>query len=164
MYLVFYLQKLTKAFKKMALENNSIWFNPALQIEDLSTLTPATLGQHLGMEWEEIGPDFLKMKMPVDHRTHQPYGLLHGGASCALAETVGSVASALVIDTSKFMCVGLEINANHVRGVRSGFVSATATPLHLGATTHVWDIKLHNEAGKLVCISRLTVAILKKKG
>lgn len=115
------------------------------------------------MEWEEIGPNFLKMKMPVDSRTLQPYGLLHGGASCALAETVGSVASALVIDTEKFICVGLEINANHIRGERSGFVSATATPLHLGATTHVWDIKIHNEAGKLVCISRLTVAILKKK-
>jgi 1,4-dihydroxy-2-naphthoyl-CoA hydrolase len=146
------------------LENNNIWFNKSLTLADLNTLTPATLGQHLGMEWEAIGPDFLKMKMPVDHRTHQPYGLLHGGASCALAETVGSVASALVIDTDKFMCVGLEINANHVRAVRTGFVTATATPLHLGATTHVWDIKIHNEAGKLVCISRLTVAILKKKG
>ena len=146
------------------MENNNIWFNKSLTIADLNTLTPATLGQHLGMEWEAIGTDFLKMKMPVDHRTHQPYGLLHGGASCALAETVGSVASALVIDTDKFMCVGLEINANHVRAVRTGFVFATATPLHLGATTHVWDIKIHNEAVKLVCISRLTVAILKKKG
>jgi 1,4-dihydroxy-2-naphthoyl-CoA hydrolase len=121
------------------------------------------MGEHLGLEWEEIGPDFLKMKMPVDKRTQQPYGLLHGGASCALAETVGSVASALVIDNDKFLCVGLEINANHIRGERNGFVSATATPLHLGGTTHVWDIKIKNEAGKLVCISRLTVAILKKK-
>jgi len=145
------------------LENKTIWFNKAISIPDLKTLTPATLGEHLGMEWEEIGPNFLKMKMPVDSRTLQPYGLLHGGASCALAETVGSVASALVIDAEKFICVGLEINANHIRGERSGFVSATATPLHLGATTHVWDIKIHNEAGKLVCISRLTVAVLKKK-
>lgn len=145
------------------MDTRTIWFNKAVSIPDLKSLTPATLGEHLGMEWEEIGPNFLKMKMPVDSRTLQPYGLLHGGASCALAETVGSVASALVIDTEKFICVGLEINANHIRGERSGFVSATATPLHLGATTHVWDIKIHNEAGKLVCISRLTVAILKKK-
>ncbi len=145
------------------MENKTIWFNKAVSLPDLKTLTPATLGEHLGMEWEEIGPDFLKMRMPVDSRTLQPYGLLHGGASCALAETVGSVASALVIDAEKFICVGLEINANHVRGERSGFVSATATPLHLGVTTHVWDIKIHNEAGKLVCVSRLTVAILKKK-
>ncbi len=145
------------------MESKTIWFNKAVSIPDLKSLTPATMGEHLGMEWEEIGPDFLKMKMPVDSRTLQPYGLLHGGASCALAETVGSVASALVIDTEKFICVGLEINANHIRGQRSGFVSATATPLHLGASTHVWDIKIHNEAGKLVCISRLTVAILKKK-
>lgn len=153
-----------KAFNKIDLENKIIWFNSTLGIADLHALSPATLGQHLGMEWEDIGPDFLKMKMPVDHRTLQPYGLLHGGASCALAETVGSVASALVIDTQKFMCVGLEINANHIRAVRNGFVSATAKPLHIGATTHVWDIKIHNEAGKLVCVSRLTVAILKKKG
>ena len=145
------------------MERNVIWFNKTILLSDLQVLTPGTMGEHLGMEWEEIGPDFLKMKMPVDKRTQQPYGLLHGGASCALAETVGSVASALVIDNEKFLCVGLEINANHIRGERNGFVSATATPLHLGATTHVWDIKIKNEAGKLVCISRLTVAILKKK-
>lgn len=120
------------------------------------------MGEHLGMEWVEIGPDFLSIRMPVDHRTHQPYGLLHGGASCALAETAGSVASHLVIDPEKFICVGLEINANHVRGVRSGYVTATATPLHLGNTTHVWDIKIKDDANKLVCISRLTVAILQK--
>ena len=129
----------------------------------MKSLTPSTMGEHLGMEWVDIGPDFLSMKMPVDHRTHQPYGLLHGGASCALAETVGSVASYLVIDNEKFICVGLEINANHVRGVRSGYVTAVATPLHLGSTTHVWDIKIKDDAGKLVCISRLTVAILQKK-
>jgi 1,4-dihydroxy-2-naphthoyl-CoA hydrolase len=101
--------------------------------------------------------------MPVDNRTHQPYGLLHGGASCVLAETLGSVASALVIDQAKFICVGLEINANHVRGVRQGYVTGTATPIHIGATTHVWDIRIHDEREKLVCISRLTVAILPKK-
>jgi len=101
--------------------------------------------------------------MPVDHRTHQPYGLLHGGASAALAETLGSVSSALVIDQEKFICVGIEINANHIRSIRSGIVTGTCTPIHIGATTHVWDIRIHDERNKLVCISRLTVAILKKQ-
>jgi len=101
--------------------------------------------------------------MPVDDRTRQPYGLLHGGASAALAETLGSVASAYVIDREKYICVGLEINANHVRGAREGWVYGTAIPLHLGKTTHVWDIKIVDEREKLVCVSRLTVAILKKE-
>lgn len=114
------------------------------------------------MEWVALGDDYIKMKMPVDDRTRQPYGLLHGGASCALAETVGSVASHFVIDNEKFICVGLDINANHVRGVSKGFVTATCIPLHIGASTHVWDIKIHDEKDKLVCVSRLTVAILKK--
>jgi 1,4-dihydroxy-2-naphthoyl-CoA hydrolase len=115
------------------------------------------------MEWVELGPDFLKMRMPVDERTKQPYGLLHGGASCALAETVGSVASHLVMDAEKFICVGLEINANHLRSAKQGFVTATTTPLHLGSSTHVWDIKIHDEEEKLICVSRLTVAILLKR-
>jgi 1,4-dihydroxy-2-naphthoyl-CoA hydrolase len=141
----------------------SIWFNPNLTLQDFDHWGKHTLGEHLGMQFTEVGPDYLKATMPVDHRTHQPYGLLHGGASVALAETVGSVASALVIDNEKWMCVGLDINANHVRGVRSGLVTATAKPLHLGSTTHVWDIQIHNERQQLVCISRLTVAVLKKK-
>ena len=145
-------------------QNKSIWFVDNPQIKLLASLMPSSMGDHLGMEWVEIGADFLKIKMPVDHRTKQPFGLLHGGASCALAETVGSVASQLVIDPSKFICVGIEINANHLRSVRSGFVTATAAPLHLGVTTHVWDIKIHNEQMSLVCVSRLTVAILKSKG
>ena len=140
----------------------SIWFNKSLSLSDIKTIGTNTMGEHLGMEWVDIGDDFLKMKMPVDDRTKQPYGLLHGGASCALAETVGSVASAFVIDYNKFICVGLEINANHIRSVRDGFVTATCTPLHIGASTHVWDIKIHDDRAKLVCISRLTVAILKK--
>ena len=140
----------------------SIWFNKDLTLPDLAPLVPNTMAEYLGMEWVEIVDDFIKMKMPVDDRTRQPYGLLHGGASCALAETVGSVASSFVIDTDKFICVGLDINANHVRSVRKGYVTATCTPLHIGASTHVWDIKIHDERGKLVCISRLTVAILKK--
>lgn len=140
----------------------SVWFNKQLTIHDLKPLSTGTMGEHLAMEWVEIGDAFLKMKMPVDERTKQPYGLLHGGASCALAETVGSFASALVIDPAKNICVGLEINANHIRSAREGFVTATCTPLHLGGSTHVWDIKIHDDNDKLVCISRLTVAILMK--
>jgi 1,4-dihydroxy-2-naphthoyl-CoA hydrolase len=140
----------------------SIWFNKNLSLPDIKPLGPKTMGEHLGMEWTAVGDDFLKMRMPVDERTHQPYGLLHGGASCALAETIGSVASHFVIDPNKFICVGLEINANHVRSAKNGFVTATCTPLHIGASTHVWDIKIHDDREKLICISRLTVAILKK--
>ncbi|HCT22069.1 MAG TPA: esterase, partial [Chitinophagaceae bacterium] len=111
----------------------------------------------------EIGDDFIRGTMPVDHRTHQPYGLLHGDASVALAETLGSVGAALTVDHEKFMCVGLEINANHVRSVRSGVVTGTAKPIHIGATTQVWDIRITDERDKLVCVSRLTVAVLKRK-
>ena len=139
-----------------------IWFNKNITVADI-VFSQATMGTHLGMKFTEIGADYLKMSMPVDERTKQPYGLLHGGASCALAETVGSVASALVIDTDKFICVGLEINANHIRGVRDGLVFATATRLHIGASTHVWDIKIHDQNDKLVCVSRLTVSILTKR-
>lgn len=140
----------------------SIWFNKLLTLPSLVPLGPDTMAQYLGMEWVALGDDYLKMKMPVDHRTIQPYGLLHGGASCALAETVGSLASHFVIDTEKFICVGLEINANHVRSATNGYVTATCTPLHIGKATHVWDIKIHDDSEKLICISRLTVAILKK--
>jgi len=140
----------------------SIWFNKTLSLPGTNPLGPKTMGEHLGIEWVAVGADFLKMKMPVDDRTIQPYGLLHGGASCTLAETIGSVASHLVIDQAKFICVGLEINANHIRSVRSGYVTATCSPIHIGASTHVWDIKIHDEKEKLICISRLTVAILKK--
>lgn len=142
----------------------SIWFNKSLSLPDLYPLGSNTMGEYLGMEWVELGDDYIKMKMPVDKRTKQPYGLLHGGASCALAETVGSVASHFVIDADKFICVGLDINANHVRSASKGFVTATCTPLHIGTSTHVWDIKIHDEKEKLVCICRLTVAILKKRG
>ena len=139
-----------------------IWFNKSLSLPSVVPLGGQTMGEHLGMEWVAIGDDHLKMKMPVDHRTIQPYGLLHGGASCALAETIGSLASHFVIDSEKYICVGLEINANHIRSATKGYVTATCTPLHIGKTTHVWDIKIHDEREKLVCISRLTVAILKK--
>ncbi len=145
--------------------DNTIWFIKNLTLAQIikHNLNAATMGTHLGMEFVALGPNYLQMSMPVDERTKQPYGLLHGGASCALAETVGSVASALVIDTSKQICVGLEINANHIRATKKGKVIATATKIHLGSTTHVWDIKIHDENEKLVCVSRLTVAILPLK-
>lgn len=140
-----------------------IWFNDKPKIQELQTLGKGTMGEYIGIEFIEVGEEYLKATMGVDHRTSQPYGLLHGGASCVLAETVGSVASAMAIDQSKFICVGLEINANHIRSVRKGKVTATAMPLHLGNTTHVWDVRIRDEEGKLVCISRLTVAILPKR-
>ena len=121
------------------------------------------MGEYIGIELTGIGDNYLKARMPVDNRTRQPYGLLHGGASAALAETLGSVASALVIDQSQYDCVGLEINANHIRGVRQGYVFGTAIPLHIGRSTHVWDIKIYDDGEKLVCVSRLTVAIIRKQ-
>src|SRR5687767_12165047 len=140
-----------------------IWYNKELTIEDFKSFGKGTMAEYIGIEWIEAGEDFLKARMPVDHRTNQPYGLLHGGASCTLAETIGSVASAMVVDHSKFVCVGLEINANHVRSARQGFVTGVATALHLGANTHVWDIKIYDELEKLVCVSRLTVAVIPRK-
>jgi 1,4-dihydroxy-2-naphthoyl-CoA hydrolase len=140
----------------------SIWHNKSLKLSDLGAIEPGTMAEFLGMEWTELGDDFVKIKMPVDQRTKQPYGLLHGGASCALAETIGSVASQLVLDPNKFICVGLEINANHIRSARSGYVTGIAKPLHLGGTTHVWDIKIYDDKEQLICISRLTLAILNK--
>jgi 1,4-dihydroxy-2-naphthoyl-CoA hydrolase len=139
------------------------WFDKNVSVETLKPLGKGTMSEHLGIEWVEIGNNFLKAKMPVDHRTIQPYGLLHGGASCVLAETIGSVASHLVIDPSEFYCVGIEINANHIRSAREGIVYGICSPLHTGSSTHVWDIRITNEEGKLICISRLTVAIMKKK-
>lgn len=141
----------------------SIWFKKDLAIADFEHWGRNTMGDFLGMRFTEIGADYLTMTMPVDERTKQPYGLLHGGASVALAETAGSVASALVVNPDLFQCVGLEINANHLRGANAGIVTAICTPIHLGGSTHVWDIKIYNEGKQLVCISRLTVAILKKR-
>lgn len=140
-----------------------IWFKKEFSLEKLQGMSAGTMGEHLGINFSEIGEDYLKATMPVDHRTKQPYGLLHGGASVALAETLGSVASSLVLDTSSFICVGLEINANHIRSVSQGYVTGIATPIHLGSSTHVWDIKIYDQRERLVCISRLTVAVLKRK-
>ncbi|MFC3651723.1 hotdog fold thioesterase [Dyella humi] len=119
-----------------------------------------TLLDVLDIRVTAIGEDWLQGTMPVDHRTHQPYGLLHGGASVALAETLGSTAAMLTLDPEKERAVGLDINANHVRGVTSGTVTGTARPLHLGRSTQVWEIRIEDEAGKLVCISRLTMAVV----
>jgi 1,4-dihydroxy-2-naphthoyl-CoA hydrolase len=110
-----------------------------------------------------LGEDFLQGSMPVDHRTHQPQRLLHGGASVALAETLGSTGAALCVDSSRYQCVGLEINANHVRGARGGSVIGTARPVHIGRTTQVWVIDIHDEASKLICTSRLTVAVIARR-
>ena len=140
-----------------------IWFNKGATVSHLADLGRGTMSEHLGMEFTGLGDDFVSAKMPVDHRTRQPYGILHGGASCVLAETLGSIASALVIDNDRFICVGIEINANHIRSAKEGYVSGTARPIHIGSTTHVWDIRIVDEKDKLVCISRLTVAILPKR-
>lgn len=131
-----------------------------INLEAINKSSKNTLVEHLGIEITEIGKDYVIGKMPVDKRTHQPFGLLHGGASVVLAESLGSMGANLVVDTSKFYCVGLDINANHVRGVRSGFVYGKATILHAGRTTQVWEIKITNEEEKLVCISRLTMAVV----
>lgn len=121
-----------------------------------------SMGDHLGLEFVEFGEDHITARMPVDHRTMQPFGLLHGGASCVLAETVGSVASNFCIDINKQYAVGLEINANHLRAAKSGYVYGTARPIHIGRSTHVWDIRIEDEDKKLVCISRLTMAVKDK--
>jgi 1,4-dihydroxy-2-naphthoyl-CoA hydrolase len=118
--------------------------------------------EHVGIEFLEVGEDSLTARMPVDRRTIQPAGLLHGGASVVLAETLGSVAASLCLDPQRKTCVGLEINANHVRAVRDGFVTGVATPIHVGNSTQLWQIRITNQQGQLVCISRLTLAVLDK--
>jgi 1,4-dihydroxy-2-naphthoyl-CoA hydrolase len=139
----------------------SIW--RSLQtVEELNGNRPGTLIENLGILFTEIGDDFVRATMPVDTRTVQPYGLLHGGASVALAETLGSMGAAMCVDTDEYQVVGQEINANHVRAARSGLVTGTARALHLGGRTHVWSIEIVNDAKKLVCISRITMAVIKR--
>jgi 1,4-dihydroxy-2-naphthoyl-CoA hydrolase len=129
-------------------------------LDELSKLLPNTMMEALGIEFTGVGADFISARMPVDRRTHQPFGLLHGGASAALAETLGSVGAHLAIDPKQFRCVGVEINANHLAGVESGWVSAVAKPLRLGRTLQVWDVRVTDERDRLVCVSRFTVAVL----
>lgn len=136
-------------------------FNKNFDLETLNAFGKNTLPGHIGIEFTELGDDFLIARMPVDSRTHQPFGILHGGASVVLAETLGSVASMLCLENlEKQKAVGLEINANHLRGVKSGWVYGKVTAIHLGSKTHVWDIKITNEEQKMVCICRLTTMII----
>jgi 1,4-dihydroxy-2-naphthoyl-CoA hydrolase len=141
----------------------SIWFKNDLVLADFNNMGKNTMGDFLGIQFTEIGSDYLKATMPVDHRTKQPFGLLHGGASVVLAETLGSVGAALVVDLNEYVCVGQEINANHLRSVREGLVTGITKPIHLGSNSHVWEIKIYDQSEKLICISRITVAVLKKK-
>ena len=136
----------------------ALWFKPWTL--DEVHFHGAHMPQHIGIEFIEIGEDFLRARMPVDDRTRQPYGLLHGGASVALAETLGSHAAGLTLDNSKQSCVGQEINANHLRAVRSGFVIGTARPVHVGRRSQVWEIRIVDEQERLVCISRITMYVL----
>jgi uncharacterized protein (TIGR00369 family) len=135
-------------------------FRAPVSLDELNRLSRGTLIDHLGIVFTGAGEDWLQATMPVDERTRQPYGLLHGGASVVLAETLGSSAGNLCVDTASQVCVGLEINANHLRAVRTGVVTGTARALHVGRTTQVWEIRIENEAGKPVCISRLTLAVV----
>jgi 1,4-dihydroxy-2-naphthoyl-CoA hydrolase len=143
----------------------SIWFRP-ITLEDARRTfgSGGDLAHHLGIELTAIGTDFLSGKMPVDERTRQPFGLLHGGASVALAETLGSMAANFCVDTTKVYCVGQEINANHVRSARSGHVTGTARPIHLGSRSQVWDIRIEDEGGRLTCVSRLTMSVIEAPG
>lgn len=131
-------------------------------IEILNQRGKNTLVEHLGIEIISVGENFLEGKMPVDHRTVQPLGLLHGGASAVLSETLGSIAANCCVDETKQYCVGLEINANHIRGVKSGYVYGRAEAVHIGRSTQIWETKIYNEEKKLVCVSRLTLSVLNK--
>jgi 1,4-dihydroxy-2-naphthoyl-CoA hydrolase len=139
----------------------AIWFKD-YSLKDFQQFNTKNIHHSLGIEFTEIASESLSASMPVDERTIQPAGILHGGASVVLAESLGSVGSNLIVDPSHFCCVGQSINANHIRPVKSGKVTGTATPLHIGKTSHIWSIEIKNEQGKLVCVCRLTMAILKK--
>lgn len=132
-------------------------------IEQINARNKNTMVELLGIEFVEVGDDFMKARMPVDHRTIQPMGIMHGGASAALAETVGSIAANYCVDPKTHYCVGLDINTSHIRMVRSGYVTGVARPVHLGRSTHVWEVKAYNDEGKLVSQSRLTMSVLERK-
>ncbi|MFK7956969.1 MAG: hotdog fold thioesterase [Lysobacterales bacterium] len=139
-----------------------VWFKP-VNIDTLRQGMTRVMPGFLDIQIDEVGADYLCGSMPVTEKTHQPYGLLHGGASCVLAETLGSVAASLVVDTERFIVLGQEINANHLRGVRDGRVHGVATPDHLGRTSQVWSIHIEDDQGRAVCVSRLTVAVVAKR-
>lgn len=138
-------------------------FSSAVTVAGLNQFSANTLSGHLGIEFVEVGPNFLRARMPVEARTHQPFGLLHGGASVTLAETLGSTASASLLDLRQQVPVGIEINANHLRSVTAGYVYGTVTPIHVGQRTHVWEIRIVDEADRSVCVSRLTVMVVDRK-
>ncbi|SHH78193.1 1,4-dihydroxy-2-naphthoyl-CoA hydrolase [Chryseolinea serpens] len=138
-------------------------FKTTTTVDALNKWSANTLAEQLGISFTVIGEDYLEATMPVDRRTHQPLGLLHGGASVALAETMGSVAATLCVDGTKQYCVGLEINANHIKSAREGFVTGVVKPVHVGRKTQVWEIRISNQIGELVCISRITMAVLDRQ-
>jgi len=140
----------------------SIW-RSALSPEQLTDIGQRTLPGYLGIRVTEVGEDFVRGTMPVNEHTHQPFGVLHGGASVALAETIGSLASMMCVDTSEQLCLGQDINANHLRPVSSGSVTATARAFHLGGRSHVWHIEIRDESERLVCVSRLTMAVIERR-
>jgi len=138
-----------------------IWFKE-FTIAELNEFGKNTLASNIGIEMTEMGDDFLRGRMPVDQRTRQPYGVLHGGASVALAETLGSVACYCAVDQTRYRCLGLEINANHLRGISEGYVYGTARPLHRGRRTQVWEIRITDAEDRLVCMSRITMAVIER--
>jgi 1,4-dihydroxy-2-naphthoyl-CoA hydrolase len=141
----------------------SIWFK-SFTLDDIADRGAGTMVGHLGIRFTEVGEDFLRATMPVDERTRQIMGVLHGGASVALAETIGSFAANLCLDQGRYYCVGQEINANHLRPVASGLVTATARPFHVGSRSQVWHIEIHDERQRLNCVSRLTMAVVDRQG
>ena len=138
-------------------------FKAEVTLDSLNKMSVNTMLEHIGIQFTNVGDGTIEARMPVDHRTHQPFGILHGGASVALAETLGSVAAMLCLDGTTQYCVGLDINANHIKAVKEGFVIGRVKPIHIGKKTHVWEIKITTEKEELVCISRITMAILDKK-
>lgn len=138
-------------------------FNTDYTVEGINQISKDCMVGHIGIEFTEIGKDYLKAKMPVDNRTTQPFGVLHGGASVSLAESMGSLGASMTIDINKQFCAGLEINANHIKAAKRGYVHGIASPIHIGKKTQVWEIKISDDEGDLVCISRITVAIIDKK-
>lgn len=139
-----------------------IWHRP-LDVSDLNARGLRTMSDFLSIEFIEVGDDYLVARMPVDERTRQPIGIMHGGASCVLAETVGSTAANCCVDQAQAYCVGLDINTNHIRSIRSGWVIATAKPFHLGKTTQVWGIDIYNEQQQRISVNRLTMAVLRRE-
>ena len=137
--------------------------DPNIKLEDVKKFAEVNMMKHIGIEITDIGEDFIEAKMPVDERTTQPFGLLHGGATVTLAESLGSLAASMVVNKDSKLAVGLDINANHLKAVRSGYVVGRTTPIHIGRSTHVWEIRIKNEKDELINISRITMAIVDRK-